>query len=902
MPPTSKRQKLAKNARAHIHDSGSSSNTENLPLTPSNSPPIRGRPPKNTKDRKKPVDEELAERNDHITELKVLISDADTDILRLETSLATLQEAHDALLGKNKTMNTTLSLKRKAETSYSEERTRARKRIRRLERDRDTKAQTNAAAAAPNARLHAYENDTHTTALTNALCRKQDLLNATQKQLYASEKREKRAQLSYKTMKRAYDELRVWKPTESGEFTNVSRELVRNLSYTGCAAGKVAFAISSCAKAFGIEIRGRLMSARTVGRVIDEGGKYGELQIAREIMEAEVFCESSDGRTHYGLTIEGRHVTLRVPSYAPDADNSDKSTWTTQTRFVEVVHALDHTAQRQFNGTVEMATQIADTYSRSPLAARERRTMDKNHYWRKKLAESKDHAANGKKAFRISAEHKKDIIIHDLGRVAMDEADISTSHILTTILSITDEDLAAEGKLTAAQLSSLSTEARSLLVEDVLERKIGEDRFDALTPAEQSNKCTHFFGGCCCHKDLNVVEYGYKSVQRIYSELDNVQVPPPVLLANKANAATITEGSKDSAAVQNAIDSSTSGGIKLQLIGSLLRHKDGERGYQDKATIFIRRRKFELYSLDEPSKFPDVSNTRYGCYTYAAAEIVCFHGIIQELVTEVINAKTKSGPENHVEKNVLKGLNCAVTMTELVALALYGVSVSWPYMATVRSTKDRPVNLLSLTDLHRKLPLFCAHIAANPHTLLDPTTLQDQLTIDGQPFLDEFLLVSIRQLQPYLRNPFLMISRMFAGCETGWIIFTPEFHIGRTIARLTPEQLATLHVPVTNDCSKGILGTFKGHTKYRPNSTPHSFTNQTRTQRNNTEAFIKKCCDRKDKKYVMREVRKDGMGQKRAKFQREWAKLQREKAEKALKRREAAALKKKSRASRLAAT
>ncbi|KAJ7019130.1 hypothetical protein C8F04DRAFT_1198066 [Mycena alexandri] len=276
MALTSKRQKLAGNARAHIHGSGSSSNTESLPSTPSNLPPIRGRPPKNTKDRKKPVDKELAEKDDHITELKVLISDADTHILRLETSLATLQEAHDALLGKNKTMNTTLSLKRKAETSYSEERTRARKRIRRLERDRDTKAQTSAAAAAhmqsvietqnstisslsfdfatANARLHAYENETHTTALTVALRRTQDLLNGTRQQLYASEKRSKRAQLSYKTTKRAYDELRVWKPTESGEFTNVSRELVRNLSYTGCAAGKVAFAISSCAKAFGIEI------------------------------------------------------------------------------------------------------------------------------------------------------------------------------------------------------------------------------------------------------------------------------------------------------------------------------------------------------------------------------------------------------------------------------------------------------------------------------------------------------------------------------------------------------------------------------------------------------------------------------------------------------------------------
>lgn len=81
-----------------------------------------------------------------------------------------------------------------------------------------------------------------------------------------------------------------------------------------------------------------------------------------------------------------------------------------------------------------------------------------------------------------------------------------------------------------------------------------------------------------------------------------------------------------------------------------------------------------------------MSNTRYRCYTYAAAFVVKFHGIIQEVVEEVIDAKTKSGQANHVEFNILKGLNCAVTITELVALAGYGVSVSWPYMGMVRGT------------------------------------------------------------------------------------------------------------------------------------------------------------------------------------------------------------------------
>lgn len=60
--------------------------------------------------------------------------------------------------------------------------------------------------------------------------------------------------------------------------------------------------------------------------------------------------------------------------------------------------------------------------------------MDKNEYLRKKLGECKDHAADGKKEFKISAVHKKDVVIGDMGRAAMDEADLETGTILLTIL------------------------------------------------------------------------------------------------------------------------------------------------------------------------------------------------------------------------------------------------------------------------------------------------------------------------------------------------------------------------------------------------------------------------------------------------------------------------------------
>ncbi|KAJ7120384.1 hypothetical protein C8R44DRAFT_877815 [Mycena epipterygia] len=133
-----------------------------------------------------------------------------------------------------------------------------------------------------------------------------------------------------------------------------------------------------------------------------------EIQLEREIMDAPGFVESTDGTTHRGITVESQHITLLVPLYDPDVDDSDKSTWKHRTRFVEVEPALDHTGKRQFEGTLEAAERSADIYTRSPLAARDKRNMDKSEYWRKKMGEHKDHAAEGeKKEFKLSAAHKK---------------------------------------------------------------------------------------------------------------------------------------------------------------------------------------------------------------------------------------------------------------------------------------------------------------------------------------------------------------------------------------------------------------------------------------------------------------------------------------------------------------
>ncbi|KAJ7257450.1 hypothetical protein C8J57DRAFT_967493, partial [Mycena rebaudengoi] len=193
-------------------------------------------------------------------------------------------------------------------------------------------------------------------------------------------------------------------------------------------------------------------------------------------------------------------------------------------------------------------------------------------------------------------------------------------------------------------------------------------------------------------------------------------------------------------------------------------------------------------------------------------------------------------------------------------------------------------------------------IAANPAILWDQETPPDQLTISGRPFLNKLLIPTILELLPDLPNLVLITSTMFSGCAEGWVHFTPEFHVGGTFDRLTPEQRGNLWIPSTNDHNEGKLGSYRDHMKDKPNSTAHSFSSRARLQTNNTEAFIKKFCDAAVRRFVMCDVRKDGASGARAKFRKAYLALQRQKAEKALKRRETTAARKKAAAAKLATT
>jgi hypothetical protein len=96
-------------------------------------------------------------------------------------------------------------------------------------------------------------------------------------------------------------------------------------------------------------------------------------------------------------------------------------------------------------------------------------------------------------------------------------------------------------------------------------------------------------------------------------------VPGPILLANRDNAAVLKHVSATDAIVpaeQHALENTTWGGVKAASIaGAIFNHKDDKKGQQDTFKWWFKQAGISLM-------FPDISNNHYGTFCDAAAVLL----------------------------------------------------------------------------------------------------------------------------------------------------------------------------------------------------------------------------------------------------------------------------------------
>ena len=120
------------------------------------------------------------------------------------------------------------------------------------------------------------------------------------------------------------------------------------------------------------------------------------------------------------------------------------------------------------------------------------------------------------------------------------------------------------------------------------------------------------------------------------------------------------------------------GAAKLaDLVGALVRNKVETKGYPDEF------RTYAMDQLDHEISFPDTSNNRYQCYGDAATELIWHPDFYIGFLDQHGKKKKKAAGLNHMENNIVKGLEDPATRTELAVFSLYSEAISKPYAITV---------------------------------------------------------------------------------------------------------------------------------------------------------------------------------------------------------------------------
>ncbi|KAJ7835601.1 hypothetical protein B0H13DRAFT_2369248 [Mycena leptocephala] len=203
----------------------------------------------------------------------------------------------------------------------------------------------------------------------------------------------------------------------------------------------------------------------------------------------------------------------------------------------------------------------------------------------------------------------------------------------------------------------------------------GENDWKDLTPEEQLEKQFLVWCGCCMHREMNSVKGGVQAMKLFWQTIGG---PEPVKLMNKANAAAASNSAPGSQASEHANDVADGGAVKVtSLLGALFNHKDDKKGQQDTFKLYFEE--FLGYTVS----CPDTSNTRFQCHCDCAIFIILYLAPILDFMVFIKYSKEKVAL-NHLEQNILKGLHCASTLTELCVLALYAIAVSYPYMRVAR--------------------------------------------------------------------------------------------------------------------------------------------------------------------------------------------------------------------------
>ncbi|KAJ7308752.1 hypothetical protein DFH08DRAFT_975088 [Mycena albidolilacea] len=211
---------------------------------------------------------------------------------------------------------------------------------------------------------------------------------------------------------------------------------------------------------------------------------------------------------------------------------------------------------------------------------------------------------------------------------------------------------------------------------------------------------------------------------------------------------------------QLAFESLIRGGVKTCAIaGAIMNNKDDKIGQGARHVEFFTATTGKTHQC-----FPYTSNTRFGSYGLATAELIKFLDYYLEFL-EVIEYTKMTISLTNIDVNLQHALND-------------------PSLLSVDQRKLDDPDLQSGSDM-----------------------LYATVALDAQPWEDEDAVDAVVKPVPRLINLRPITLDFFRGALATWIRFSAEFAPGGLIDTASPAEQQAAWMSSTNDANKGALGT-----------------------------------------------------------------------------------------------
>ncbi|KAJ3755786.1 hypothetical protein EV360DRAFT_85587 [Lentinula raphanica] len=175
-----------------------------------------------------------------------------------------------------------------------------------------------------------------------------------------------------------------------------------------------------------------------------------------------------------------------------------------------------------------------------------------------------------------------------------------------------------------------------------------------------------------------------------------------------------------------------------------------------------------------------------------------------------------SGALNHMEQNVLNGLQDIATRHELCTITLYWLSISIPYMHEVRGPNAKQDNILKLESLHRRVIEHIDTLIEYPEYVIGPDASYAKGSLDGMNWEHPDAFYAVQSYAPGLLHLKVIFVYFLKKSRVVWLHFMSEFEEGSALSLATPEQIDCAFMEKMNNLNESAFGIYRQSSCHNP--------------------------------------------------------------------------------------